>query len=60
MTFNSIEFLIFYPIVLAAYFLLPEKFRWPMLLAASYLFYMWFSAPLFFLILFTITRRERS
>ena len=53
MTFNSIEFLIFYPIVLAAYFLLPEKFRWPMLLAASYLFYMWFSAPLFFLILFT-------
>ena len=35
MTFNSIEFLIFYPIVLAAYFLLPEKFRWPMLLAAS-------------------------
>ena len=53
MTFNSLEFLIFYPIVLAAYFILPEKFRWAMLLAASYLFYMWFSAPLFFLILFT-------
>ncbi|MBE6611891.1 MAG: MBOAT family protein [Ruminococcaceae bacterium] len=53
MTFNSFEFLIFYPIVLTAFFLLPHKFRWIMLLAASYIFYMWFSAPLFFLILFT-------
>ncbi len=53
MTFNSFEFLIFYPIVLISYFLLPHKLRWVLLLAASYVFYMWFSAPLFFLILFT-------
>ncbi len=53
MTFNSLDFLIFYPIVLALYFLLPFKYRWVMLLGASYLFYMWWSAPLFFLILFT-------
>ncbi len=53
MTFNSLDFLIFYPIVLALHFLLPFKYRWMMLLAASYLFYMWWSAPLFFLILFT-------
>ncbi len=53
MTFNSLDFLIFYPIVLALHFLLPFKYRWVMLLGASYLFYMWWSAPLFFLILFT-------
>ena len=53
MTFNSLDFLIFYPIVLLLHFLLPHKYRWMMLLAASLLFYMWWSAPLFFLILFT-------
>ena len=53
MTFNSLDFLIFYPIVLLLHFLLPHKYRWMLLLAASLLFYMWWSAPLFFLILFT-------
>ncbi|MBE6616045.1 MAG: MBOAT family protein [Ruminococcaceae bacterium] len=53
MTFNSLDFLIFYPIVLLLHYLLPHKYRWMMLLAASLLFYMWWSAPLFFLILFT-------
>ena len=53
MTFNSLDFLIFYPIVLLLHFLLPLKYRWMGLLAASLLFYMWWSAPLFFLIFFT-------
>ena len=39
MTFNSWEFLLFYPIVALLYFLLPKKMRWPMLLIASYYFY---------------------
>ncbi len=53
MTFNSLDFLIFYPIVLLLHFLLPFRYRWMLLLGASLLFYMWWSAPLFFLILFT-------
>lgn len=40
MLFNSIHFLIFFPIVVAIYFLLPQRFRWILLLAASYYFYM--------------------
>ena len=54
MIFNSFEFLLFYPIVLALYFLLPRKFRWTMLLAASAFFYLYWSVKLIFLILFTI------
>lgn len=50
MTFNSWEFLIFYPVVLLLYFLLPKKCKWPMLLVASYFFYMCYQAELVFLI----------
>lgn len=39
MLFNSVEFLIFFPIVVTAYFLCPQHYRWALLLAASYLFY---------------------
>lgn len=39
MLFNSIEFLIFFPIVVLIYFVLPHKFRWVLLLLASYVFY---------------------
>ena len=53
MTFNSWEFLIFYPIVAALYFLLPKKLKWPMLLVASYYFYMFYQASLVVLIVFT-------
>lgn len=42
MLFNSFEFLIFFPIVTALYFLLPFKYKWAMLLAASCVFYMFF------------------
>ncbi len=40
MLFNSIEFLLFLPIVLFGYFLIPVKQRWGWLLGASYFFYM--------------------
>lgn len=53
MIFNSAEFLIFYPLVLFLYFILPKKCKWPLLLAASYFFYMIWNPPLIFLILFT-------
>ncbi len=53
MNFNSVTFLIFLPIVLLLYWVLPSKFRWIMLLIASYLFYMSWNAWLIFLILFT-------
>lgn len=50
MTFNSVEFLIFYPIVALLYFVLPKKLRWPMLLLSSYYFYMCYQPELVFLI----------
>lgn len=40
MLFNSIEFIIFFPIVAVLYFLIPKKYRYLWLLAASYYFYM--------------------
>ena len=40
MLFNSLEFLIFFPIVTLAYFLIPHKVRYLWLLGASYYFYM--------------------
>ena len=39
MLFNSLEFLIFFPIVTLLYFLVQHKFRWLILLVASCLFY---------------------
>lgn len=53
MTFNSWEFLLFYPIVALLYFVLPKKLKWPMLLVASYYFYMCYRADLVVLILLT-------
>lgn len=50
MLFNSFEFLIFFPTVTALYYLLPHRFRWFMLLAASCIFYMAF-IPVYILIL---------
>jgi alginate O-acetyltransferase complex protein AlgI len=38
--FNSFEFLIFYILVVAVFFTLPQKRRWILLLIASYWFYM--------------------
>ena len=51
MLFNSIEFLIFFPIVVLIYFLVPKKIKQLWLLAASYYFYMCWNARYVLLIL---------
>lgn len=53
MLFNSLHFAIFLPIVFGIYWALPHKFRWPILLLASYYFYMSWNASYVVLILFT-------
>ena len=53
MTFNSWQYLLFLPVVVLVYFLLPHKVRWIWLLAASYFFYMMWNPWLAFLILGT-------
>lgn len=40
MLFNSIDFMIFFPVVVGVYFLIPRKARYLWLLLASYYFYM--------------------
>lgn len=53
MIFNSIEFLIFFPIVLLIYFVLPEKIKQFWLLLASYYFYMCWNARYALLLFFS-------
>jgi alginate O-acetyltransferase complex protein AlgI len=50
MLFNSLQFAVFFPVVTLLYFLLPQKARVPLLLAASCVFYMAF-VPKYILIL---------
>ena len=50
MLFNSLEFVLFFIIVTALFFLLPHRYRWFLLLAASCYFYMVF-VPIYILIL---------
>ena len=54
MLFNSIDFLIFFPIVTTLYFVFPHKIRNYWLLAASYFFYMCWN-PKYILLLMTST-----
>ena len=54
MVFNSIEFLVFLPIVVLLFYLLPHRWRWLMLLAASCVFYMWFVPKYILILLVTI------
>ncbi len=39
MIFNSLSFLVFFPTVVLLYYLIPHRFRWVLLLLASYVFY---------------------
>jgi alginate O-acetyltransferase complex protein AlgI len=55
MLFNSAAFLIFFPVVTTAYFLLPHRFRWMLLLAASCYFYMAFIPKYILILAVTIT-----
>ena len=54
MQFNSIDFLIYFPIVTLLYFLLPQKIKWVWLLACSVYFYMCWKAKYIILIGFSI------
>lgn len=51
MLFNSIDFLIFFPIVVLVYFIIPDKVKQFWLLVASYYFYMCWNAKYALLIL---------
>ena len=53
MLFNSFQYAIFLPVVFLLYWKLPHRFRQPLLLAASYYFYMCWSVRYVVLILFT-------
>ena len=55
MLFNSLSFLIFFPIVVLVYFIFPRRFRYLWLLAASYYSYMsWNPFHVVFLLISTI------
>ena len=44
MQFNSVDFMVFFPIVIGVYFIIPKKLRMLWLLIASYYFYMSWNA----------------
>ena len=44
MQFNSVDFMLFFPVVIAVYFIIPKKIRTIWLLVASYYFYMSWNA----------------
>ncbi len=54
MLFTSFNFLIFFPVAVILYFLVPPKFRWAFLLIASYFFYL-NTKPVYALLLATVT-----
>lgn len=54
MLFNSLPFLLFFPVVTIMYFLLPHNVRWLLLLLASCFFYMFFKPVYILILLFTI------
>lgn len=53
MLFNSIDFLIFFPIVVLLYYVIPKRYRYLWLLAASYYFYMSWNAKYALLLFFS-------
>jgi len=55
MLFNSLSFLVFFPVVTVLYFLLPHRYRWLLLLAASCIFYMVFIPAYVLILAFLIT-----
>lgn len=54
MLFNSTQFLLFFPLVVLLYYITPFRWRWALLLAASYYFYMSWN-PWFILLIITST-----
>jgi D-alanyl-lipoteichoic acid acyltransferase DltB (MBOAT superfamily) len=53
MLFNSIPFILFFLVVVVLYYASPQRFRWIVLLAASYFFYMSWQPVYVLLITFT-------
>lgn len=53
MTFNSPNFLIFFPIIALIYFLITPRFRWMWLLVSSYYFYMCWNPKHIIIIIFS-------
>ena len=53
MLFNSLQFLIFFPIVVGVYFIVPLKYRYVWLFVASYYFYMCWNVKYVLLLLFS-------
>ena len=51
MLFNSLDFLLFFPVVVGIYFLIPDRVKYLWLLAASYYFYMCWNAKYALLLL---------
>lgn len=51
MLFNTLDFVLFLPLVIIGYYLTPAKYRWILLLAASYYFYMCWKLEYILLIL---------
>lgn len=54
MLFNSVHFVLFFPLVVGLYFTIPHRFRWILLLSASYYFYMCWN-PKYVLLIFAST-----
>ena len=54
MLFNSFAYVIFLPIVFAAYWLIKDEYRWVLLLVSSYFFYMC-SGPKYGLLILSVT-----
>ncbi len=50
MVFNSLEFLLFFPLVVILYYAITPRYRWMLLLAGSYYFYMSWKIEYVFLI----------
>ncbi|MEO8393181.1 MAG: MBOAT family O-acyltransferase [Chloroflexota bacterium] len=59
MTFTSPEFVIFFTIFVPLYFILPQRFRWILLLIASYFFYA-YGSGIYVLLIITTTLIDYS
>ncbi len=53
MLFNSIDYVFFLPLLIIGYYLLPQKYRWALLLAGSYYFYASWKLEYIILIIFS-------
>lgn len=55
MTFTSLPFFVFSPIVFLLYIVMPARLRWALLLAASYFFYACLKVPHLLIVLMVVT-----